>query len=153
MELVETSKTPSKYDGSSSSAGPFDAIPRMSRIGVEKLEESECWRKARFSPAFIVAARMVYRGASVFGDDEIVPVDELRNRSRLFKIVDKMVTHPLVVVLWGEVSFPAASSFPNNIFAVIGAFNVFRFREELMMKVPWMPTFEVIISMFLALTD
>lgn len=89
----------------------------------------------------------------MFDSDEIAPVDELQNWSRLFKIVNKTVTHPLVVVAWPEVSFPDAQPFSNNIFAVIGAVDVFRVSEELVMNVPWMPKLEVIISMFVALTD
>jgi hypothetical protein len=78
----------------------------------------------RFSPALVVAARMVYRGAPVFDNNEIAPVNGLQDWSRLFGIVNKMVTHPLVVVVWTEVSFPDVQSFPNKIFAVIGAFDV-----------------------------
>ena len=37
--------------------------------------------------------------------------------------------------------------------AVIGAFDVVRLRDELVMKVPSMPALEVWISMFVALTD
>ena len=58
----------------------------------------------RFSPAFVVAASMVYRGASVF---------------------DK----PLVGVDWTGVS-----SFSKKIFAVIGKFDVARLKEELVTK-------------------
>lgn len=96
---------------------------------------------------------MVYRGATMFGSDDIASVDGLQNWSRLFKIVNKMVTHPLIVVARLEVSFPDVQPFPNNIFAVIGAVDVFRVSEELVMNVPWMPKLEVIISMFVALTD
>lgn len=101
----------------------------------------------------VVAARMVYRGAPVFDNNVIAPVDELQNWSRLFKIINKTVTHPLVVVVWTELPFPDAQSFPNNIFAVIGAFDVVRVREELVLNVPWMPKPEVRISMFVAFTD
>jgi hypothetical protein len=118
----------------------------MSRIGVEEeWEESGCWRKARFSSALVVAARMVHRG--------VTPVNGLQNWSILFGIMNKMVTHSLVVVGWTEVSFPDAQSLSNNMFAVIGAFDVIRVREELAINVPRMPAPEVRISMFFALTD
>jgi len=89
----------------------------------------------------------------LFDNNEIPPVNELQNWSRLFKTVNKMVTHPLVVVVWTELPFPDAQSFPNNIFAVIEAFDVVRVREESVMNVPWMPKLEVRMSMFAALTD
>lgn len=101
----------------------------------------------------VVAARMVYRGAPLFDDNGIAPVNKLQNWSRLFKTINKTVTHPLVVVVWTELPFPGVQSFPNNIFAVIGAFDVVRIREELVLNVPWMPKPEVRISMFVALTD
>jgi len=101
----------------------------------------------------VVAARMVYRGAPVFDNNGIAPAKELGVRSRLFKITNKVETHPLVVAAWTEVSFPEVRSFSNKIFAVIGAFDVVRLREELVMKVPWMATLEVWMSMFVAFTD
>ena len=76
----------------------------------------------RFSPAFVVAASTVYRGASVF---------------------DK----PLVRVDWTGVS-----SFSKKIFAVIGKFDVARLKEELVTNVPWIRAFEVWISMYVAFT-
>lgn len=137
MGLVETSKAPSKAECSSSSAGPFDVLPTMSRIGgVQGWKESECRRTAKFSAALVVAARMAYRGAPVFDNSGIAPVKKLEDRSRFFKITNKVETHPLVVAVWTEVSFPDVQSFSNKIFAVIGAFDVVRLREESVMNVP-----------------
>jgi len=77
VRLVETSKTPSKDGCSSSPAGPFDVLPVMSRIGEDEgCEESEFWTKVRFSSALVVAARMVYRGASMF-DNGVALTNEL----------------------------------------------------------------------------
>jgi hypothetical protein len=82
--LVEISNAPSKEDCSSSSAGPFVVLPAMSRIGRgEGREESEGWRKARLSPALVVAARTVYPGDPVFDNNEMVPVNELEGSVRL----------------------------------------------------------------------
>lgn len=67
--------------------------------------------------------------------------------------MNEVVTYPLVVVARTEVSFPDVESFSKKIFAVIGAFDVVRLREELVINVPWMPTLEVCISMFVAFTD
>ena len=47
----------------------------MSRIGEEEGEDSECWGKVRFSPALVVAARMVHRSASMF-DNEVALTNE-----------------------------------------------------------------------------
>jgi len=92
VPVVETSKAPSKDDWSSSSAGALDVVPTMSRVGEEGgREKPECWGKARFSAALVVAARIVYLGDPVFNNDEIAPVKEL-----------------LVVVESTEVSFPEA---------------------------------------------
>ena len=49
--------------------------------------------------------------------------------------MNKVVTYSLAVAYMG-VSFPDVRSFSNEIFAVIGAFNVFSLREELVMNVP-----------------
>lgn len=58
---------PSKGDCSNNSARPFDVVPTISRIGGEEgREEPGCWTRVRFSPASVVAACTVYRGASVF---------------------------------------------------------------------------------------
>jgi hypothetical protein len=68
-------------------------------------------------------------------------------------MMNEMVTHPPVVSAWTEVFFPDAESFSKKIFAVIGAFDVVRLREESVINVPRMPTLEVRMSMFVALTD
>jgi len=49
--------------------------------------------------------------------------------------MNKVVTYSLVVAYMG-VSFPDVRSFSNEIFAVIAAFDVSSFREELVMNVP-----------------
>lgn len=78
------SKSPSKEGCSSSSAGPFDVLPMISRTGVEEgWEEPEYRRKARFSSALVVVARMVYRGASVFDNDGIASVNELEDTLKI----------------------------------------------------------------------
>jgi len=45
----------------------------------EEWGESGCWGKERFSPALVVAARMVYRGTLMFDKSGIAPVNELQN--------------------------------------------------------------------------
>jgi len=51
----------------------------MSRIGEEGgWEELECWGKASFSSALVVAARIVHLGAPVF-DNEVSPLKELED--------------------------------------------------------------------------
>lgn len=67
--------------------------------------------------------------------------------------MNKRVTYPPVVVAWTEVSFPDVQSFSKKTFAVIGAFDVIRLRDEFVMNVPWIPTLVVWISMFVAFTD
>jgi len=79
----------------------------------------------------VVVARMVYRGTPV-----MAPVNDL-----------------LVALVWTEVSFLYDQSFSNKTSAVIGAFDVDRVREELVINLPWIPTLEVWISMFAAFTD
>ena len=51
-------------------------------------------------------------------------------------MVNEAVTHPLVAVACAEVPFSDVQSFSKRIFAVIGAFDVARLREELVINVP-----------------
>ena len=69
------------------------------------------------------------------------------------EMMNEMVAYPPVVSTWTEVFFPEAESFSKKIFAVIGAFDVARLREESVINVPRTPALEVRISMFVALTD
>ena len=81
---------------------------------------------------------MVYRGASA-----TALVDELQKTVRSVQNRERVATHVLATLAWAEVSFPDDQLFSNKIFAVIGAFDVDKVREELVINVPWIPTLEV----------
>lgn len=73
----------------------------------------------------VVVVRMVYRGAPA-----MKPVDELQNTVRVIQNRELVASHLLVTLEWAEICFS------NKIFAVIGAFDVDRVREELVINVP-----------------
>ena len=104
----------------------------------EEWEVSGRRRKARLSPALVVAARMVYRDAST-----TAPVSELQNAIKIVLNREQVANHLLVTSVWSEVSLPDDQPFSNIIFAVIGAFDVDKVREELVINVPWIPTLDV----------
>ena len=79
--------------------------------------------------------------------------EELKEVVEIVEVGNRVATHQLVGVERTGVSFSDVHSFSNNIFAVIGKFDVVRLRDELAVKFPCICAFEVWISISAAFTD